>query len=128
MEAIDQPWKVANEGRVGAYWGIYSADRNPKFDFAGPVEPDRNWGTKALLASALALLPMFWFLVAARQGDQDAGARAAALQQTLQPIQVEQARARAQAFRPRAASAQANGEFGARPYATPAAASARPGT
>ena len=64
MEAIDQPWKVANEGRVGAYWGIYSADRVPKFDFAGPVDPDRNWGTKALLASALALLPMFWFLVA----------------------------------------------------------------
>lgn len=73
---------------------------------------------------------MFWFLVAARQGDNDAGARAQALQQTLQPIQVEQARARAQAFRPRAASAQANGEFGPRPWATPPAAAtpARAGT
>jgi localization factor PodJL len=59
---------------------------------------------------------MFWFLVAARQGDEDAGARATALEATLQPIQVEQARARATAFRPRAASAPANGEFGARPW------------
>ncbi|WP_395644879.1 hypothetical protein [Terricaulis sp.] len=63
---------------------------------------------------------MFWFLVAARQGDEDAAARAQALGQTLQPIQVEQARARAQAFRPRASSAQANGEFGPRPWSTPA--------
>ncbi len=61
---------------------------------------------------------MFWFMVAARQGDQDAGARAAALEANVQPIQVEQARARAQAFRPRAASAVANGEFGQRPWAT----------
>ena len=68
---------------------------------------------------------MFWFLVAARQGDEDAAARAQALGATLQPIQVEQARARAQAFRPRAASAQANGEFGPRPWTTPARA---PGT
>lgn len=70
---------------------------------------------------------LFWFLVAARQGDEDAGARAQTLQTQLQPIQVEQARARAEAFRPRAASALANGEFGPRPWAAaPAAASARP--
>jgi localization factor PodJL len=66
---------------------------------------------------------LFWFLVAARQGDQDAGARATALEGQLQPNQVEQARARAQAFRPRAASAIANGEFGPRPWAA-----ARPAT
>ncbi len=60
---------------------------------------------------------LFWFLVAARQGDEDAGARATALESQLQPIQVEQARARASAFRPRAASARANGEFGPRPWA-----------
>lgn len=68
---------------------------------------------------------MFWFLVAARQGDEDAAARAQTLGATLPPIQVEQARARAQAFRPRASSAQANGEFGPRPWTTPARA---PGT
>ncbi len=60
---------------------------------------------------------LFWYLVAARQGDEDAGARANALEASLQPIQVEQARARAGAFRPRAASARANGEFGPRPWA-----------
>ena len=50
-------------------------------------------------------------------------ARAAtALEGQLQQNQVEQARARAQAFRPRAASAVANGEFGQRAWA------ARPAT
>lgn len=67
--------------------------------------------------NASASEALFWFLVAARQGDQDAGARATALESQLQPNQVEQARARAQAFRPRAASAVANGEFGPRPWA-----------
>jgi localization factor PodJL len=59
---------------------------------------------------------MFWFHVAARQGDEDAGARAAALEPQLTPMQIEQARARAEAFRPRAASAPANGQFGPRPW------------
>ncbi|MGE0740622.1 MAG: hypothetical protein AB7O98_04705 [Hyphomonadaceae bacterium] len=60
---------------------------------------------------------LFWFMVASRQGDADAGTRATALEAQLPQIQVEQARARAQAFRPRAASAVANGEFGPRPWA-----------
>ncbi|MEZ5995168.1 MAG: hypothetical protein R3C25_05390 [Hyphomonadaceae bacterium] len=64
---------------------------------------------------------LFWFMVAARQGDQDAAARATALEAQLTQMQTEQAQARAQAFRPRAASAVANGEFGQRPWA------ARPG-
>ncbi len=59
---------------------------------------------------------LFWFMVAARQGDQDAGARATALEAQLAQMQVEQARARAQSFRPRAASAVANGEFGVRAW------------
>lgn len=67
--------------------------------------------------NASASEALFWFLVAARQGDQDAGARATALEAQLQQNQIEQARARAQAFRPRAASAVANGEFGQRPWA-----------
>jgi localization factor PodJL len=61
---------------------------------------------------------LFWFMVAARQGDQDAAARATALEAQSTQMQVEQARARAQAFRPRAASAVANGEFGQRPWNT----------
>lgn len=68
--------------------------------------------------NASASEALFWFLVAARQGDEDAGARAAALETQLPQIQTQQARARAQAFRPRAASAVANGEFGPRAWAT----------
>ncbi|MBY0563380.1 MAG: hypothetical protein K2P58_04255 [Hyphomonadaceae bacterium] len=60
---------------------------------------------------------LFWFLVAARQGDQDAGERAASIEASLPAVQTQQARARAQSFRPRAASAVANGEFGQRPWA-----------
>ncbi|MGQ0531110.1 MAG: hypothetical protein ACT4OF_00275 [Caulobacteraceae bacterium] len=68
--------------------------------------------------NASASEALFWFLVAARQGDQDAAARAIAMEAQLTPMQVEQARARAQAFRPRAASAVANGEFGQRAWNT----------
>ena len=63
MEAIDQPWKTANEGRVGAYWGIYHADRNAKFALEGPVDSDANWLAKASFASILALPLMLAFAV-----------------------------------------------------------------
>ena len=64
MEAIDQPWKRANEGRTGAYWGIFNADREPKFSFDGPVVPDRAWPRKATVASILALFPIIAFCIA----------------------------------------------------------------
>ena len=37
MEAFDQPWKAAAEGKVGAYWGVYDADRQQKFAFSAPI-------------------------------------------------------------------------------------------
>lgn len=37
IEAFDQPWKT-NEGSVGAYWGLFDADRKAKFELEGPVE------------------------------------------------------------------------------------------
>ena len=37
VEAFDQPWKT-NEGSVGPYWGMFDADRHPKFAFAGAVD------------------------------------------------------------------------------------------
>ncbi|MEO7198695.1 MAG: glycosyltransferase [Dokdonella sp.] len=61
MEAIDQPWKEANEGLAGAYWGMFNAAREPKFALTGTVVEDPRWPWKALAASLLALLPMFWF-------------------------------------------------------------------
>jgi exo-beta-1,3-glucanase (GH17 family)/cellulose synthase/poly-beta-1,6-N-acetylglucosamine synthase-like glycosyltransferase len=53
MEAFDQPWKRWIEGDVGAYWGVFDADRRPKFAFDGPVAPIPAWRWLALL-SALA--------------------------------------------------------------------------
>jgi hypothetical protein len=59
---------------------------------------------------------MFWFLVAARQGDGDARAQAQAIESGLARGQAQNVHDRAEAFRPRAANARANGEFGARPW------------
>src|SRR5258706_2250048 len=48
MEAFDQPWKAQHEGRTGAYWGMFFADRTPKFSLSGPLTPDPEWPRKAL--------------------------------------------------------------------------------
>ncbi len=56
---------------------------------------------------------LFWFVLAAAQGDETAATRRAALETQLTFTEVEQARSRAQSFRPRAANAAANGEFAA---------------
>jgi len=61
MEAFDQPWKEAIGGRAEAYWGTFGADRQPKFSMVGPVIEDPGWPKKALAASLLAFLPMWWF-------------------------------------------------------------------
>ncbi len=53
---------------------------------------------------------LFWFTLAARRGDADAAEHAAALAERLPPIAVEQARSRAQAFRPRTVDGFANAE------------------
>ncbi len=55
IEAFDQPWKYISEGSVGAYWGIWNADRQPKFPFEGPVVEIPQW---RLLASASVVLAM----------------------------------------------------------------------
>jgi exo-beta-1,3-glucanase (GH17 family)/cellulose synthase/poly-beta-1,6-N-acetylglucosamine synthase-like glycosyltransferase len=62
MEAFDQPWKVAGEGRVGAYWGLFDASRQIKFPLTGAVSEDPGWKLKALAATLLALLPMLLFV------------------------------------------------------------------
>ncbi|HET7329401.1 glycosyltransferase, partial [Dyella sp.] len=64
LEAFDQPWKEnLGEGRTGAYWGMFGADRQLKFPFVGPVTEDTAWPWKALAAIALALVPMLWFAI-----------------------------------------------------------------
>lgn len=67
MEAFDQPWKTAGEGRVGAYWGLFDAARDLKFPLSGPVSEDPGWQAKALVATLLAFLPMLWFALRFRR-------------------------------------------------------------
>jgi exo-beta-1,3-glucanase (GH17 family)/cellulose synthase/poly-beta-1,6-N-acetylglucosamine synthase-like glycosyltransferase len=54
VEAFDQPWKT-NEGSVGPYWGIFNADRHPKFSFAGTIETP-NFMLQMIAALAIGLL------------------------------------------------------------------------
>ena len=61
MEAFDQPWKQEHEGRAGAYWGVFHADRTAKYPLAGPVVADPGWPAKAFAASLLAAPFMFFF-------------------------------------------------------------------
>ncbi len=63
MEAVDQPWKHATEGAVGAHWGMLDAARRPKFELAGPLYTDPYWHTKVAMASALGLAAMLPFLL-----------------------------------------------------------------
>ena len=53
IEAFDQPWKKQIEGLAGAHWGIFDADRNPKFPIQGPVLDDPNWKWWALSSSVI---------------------------------------------------------------------------
>lgn len=55
VEAYDQPWK-SNEGSVGAYWGLFDADRNLKFPLMGSVESQGvMWKAIAGVAIGFAL-------------------------------------------------------------------------
>ncbi len=64
---------------------------------------------------------LFWFMLAAAHNDAAAAERVATLTAAVTPMQLEQARARAEAFRPRTPEPVANGVFEA---AAPATASA----
>ena len=55
VEAYDQPWKGANEGAVGAYWGLFTAKGEPKFPFAGMMRSFPQWRVYALLGAVLTL-------------------------------------------------------------------------
>jgi cellulose synthase/poly-beta-1,6-N-acetylglucosamine synthase-like glycosyltransferase/exo-beta-1,3-glucanase (GH17 family) len=62
VEAIDQPWKSYDlEGKAGGYWGMWNADRQPKFAWMGPIETFPQWWVYAAwsLAAALPLMALF---------------------------------------------------------------------
>ena len=56
FEAYDQPWKNQGEGAVGAYWGLFDASGNPKFNFTGLIRTFPEWRSYALMASIISLL------------------------------------------------------------------------
>jgi len=56
LEAYDQPWKGGPEGAVGAYWGLFDANGNPKFPFAGMLRSFPAWRNYASGAALLSLL------------------------------------------------------------------------
>jgi exo-beta-1,3-glucanase (GH17 family)/cellulose synthase/poly-beta-1,6-N-acetylglucosamine synthase-like glycosyltransferase len=63
MEAFDQPWKEQAEGKAGAYWGVYDAGRNAKFEFRAPIVRVPGWqvlAASSVIASAI-LLWLFYF-------------------------------------------------------------------
>ncbi len=62
IEAFDQPWKKAIEWSVGAHWGVWDADRNPKFSWTKPVIEVRQWPMQATAATLLALVPLVWMV------------------------------------------------------------------
>ena len=63
MEAFDQPWKERSEGKVGAYWGVYDADRQQKFAFTKPIVRIPHWHVLAAASviTAAVLLWLFYF-------------------------------------------------------------------
>jgi exo-beta-1,3-glucanase (GH17 family)/cellulose synthase/poly-beta-1,6-N-acetylglucosamine synthase-like glycosyltransferase len=66
MEAFDQPWKTFFEGGVGAYWGVYNSERQPKFPFSAPVVPVTHWKIVAGLSVLVALIIMTLLLFDSR--------------------------------------------------------------
>jgi cellulose synthase/poly-beta-1,6-N-acetylglucosamine synthase-like glycosyltransferase/exo-beta-1,3-glucanase (GH17 family) len=63
MEAFDQPWKSNIEGAVGAYWGVYDVERNPKFEFTQPIVPVPQWQMLAAISMVLAIITFGLLLI-----------------------------------------------------------------
>jgi cellulose synthase/poly-beta-1,6-N-acetylglucosamine synthase-like glycosyltransferase len=63
IEAFDQPWKSAIEGRAGEHWGVMDANRRDKFPIQGPVLEDPNWKWWALCSTVMGFLAAGFFLL-----------------------------------------------------------------
>jgi len=63
MEAFDQPWKQVTEGAVGAYWGVYNVDRQPKFEFSEPIVMIPGWYLLAIISVLIAVVTFSLLLV-----------------------------------------------------------------
>jgi exo-beta-1,3-glucanase (GH17 family)/cellulose synthase/poly-beta-1,6-N-acetylglucosamine synthase-like glycosyltransferase len=67
MEAFDQPWKSdGSERGVGAYWGVYDSNRQPKFEFVNPIVRVPEWHTLAALSVVISALLLGLFYMNSR--------------------------------------------------------------
>ncbi|MCR0983532.1 glycoside hydrolase family 17 protein [Roseomonas populi] len=80
IEAFDQVWKYRNEGTVGAEWGLWTADRTPKFELSGPVRENPWW---FWYAGAALISGGIMFLLAGRAWPRAAGWKLALLSAAL---------------------------------------------
>ncbi len=62
MEAFDQPWKQETEGAVGAYWGVYDVERQPKFPFTSPIIKIPEWRVLAGISVIIAIITFSFLL------------------------------------------------------------------
>lgn len=63
MEAFDQPWKKRTEGAIGAYWGIYDVERQPKFPFKDPIIAIPHWYVLAGISILIAIIAFSLLLI-----------------------------------------------------------------
>jgi len=62
MEAFDQPWKERTaEGGAGAYWGVYDANRQPKFPFVESIQQVPAWDVLAAVSVVIAAILLGFF-------------------------------------------------------------------
>jgi exo-beta-1,3-glucanase (GH17 family)/cellulose synthase/poly-beta-1,6-N-acetylglucosamine synthase-like glycosyltransferase len=66
MEAFDQPWKQRSEGSVGAYWGVYDVNRQPKFPFTEPIVRIPEWRVLAGISAIIAIITFAFLLIDSR--------------------------------------------------------------
>jgi len=62
VEAFDSPWKRSIEGTVGAHWGLWDAQHQPKFPMSGSIVESTRWIWGCLIASLLAFMPIQLFV------------------------------------------------------------------
>lgn len=62
IEAFDQPWKWSIEGQAGPYWGMWDANRNPKYLMTGTVMSLPEWPVCATSSTIAGIIFILMFL------------------------------------------------------------------
>ena len=61
VEAFDQYWKSHQEGTVGATWGLYTGDRQQKFQIGARVSADPHWRVPFVISTIAGVLLVVGF-------------------------------------------------------------------